>query len=129
MLTWPFSAFFIHNSLHLWRRLFSINRTSLLSTDKPWTKVGKALPTNKEICNIKDVKKPSFQSKLLCKREMTHDCCLFSLEIPSNVFMQVAIGRHVYVSLQGQPELMRPYTPIPESFAAQNEVKKQSWLR
>ena len=45
------------------------------------------------------------------------------MEIPENVFMEVALGRHVYLSLPGQADLVRPYTPIPGSFAGESEKK------
>uniref|UniRef100_A0A673IEC5 Cytochrome b5 reductase 4 n=1 Tax=Sinocyclocheilus rhinocerous TaxID=307959 RepID=A0A673IEC5_9TELE len=83
------------------------------SVKDKWTKVGQPLEHHDTFIQCKDRELFYRECVLVSKTDITHDTQVLRLQLPPGSYMQVPVGRHVYLktSLQGT-DVVKPYTPV-----------------
>ncbi|CAG0885610.1 unnamed protein product [Cyprideis torosa] len=85
------------------------------SNKASWTSLGEASISEVSSGSVVFLEEPV---KLSEKKMVTHDSSLYAFSIPASIWMRVGIGRHIRLRMSQQGvEVVRPYTPIPDSVA------------
>ncbi|KAL1258893.1 hypothetical protein QQF64_009470 [Cirrhinus molitorella] len=86
------------------------------SVKDKWTKVGQSLEHHDTFIQCKDRELFYRECVLVSKTDVTHDTQVLRLQLPPGSYVQVPVGRHVYLktSLQGT-DVVKPYTPVDQT--------------
>ncbi|KAA0702829.1 Cytochrome b5 reductase 4 [Triplophysa tibetana] len=92
------------------------------SVKTKWTQVGQPLEHHDSFIQCKDRGLFYRECVLVSKTEVTHNTQVLRLQLPAGSYVQVPVGRHVYLKTSVQDtDVVKPYTPVDQTLMSSTQ--------
>lgn len=99
------------------------------SVKAKWTQVGQPLEHHDSFIQCKDRGLFYRECVLVSKTEVTHNTQVLRLQLPAGSYVQVPVGRHVYLKTSVQDtDVVKPYTPVDQTLMSQSSAEIGSYI-